>query len=81
MELTMTNNFVFCELNENEMMMVDGGSWGDAALAFGGIIAISWAPVVALAVPGAGIPIAIAMAAGGIGAIDIVNGGTTIIDY
>lgn len=26
MELTMTNNFGFCELNENEMMMVDGGS-------------------------------------------------------
>lgn len=25
MELTMTNNFGFCELNENEMMMVDGG--------------------------------------------------------
>ena len=30
MELTMTNNFGFCELNENEMMMVDGGRdyWG-----------------------------------------------------
>lgn len=26
MELTMTNNFGFCELNENEMMMVDGGA-------------------------------------------------------
>lgn len=25
MELTMTNNFGFCELDENEMMMVDGG--------------------------------------------------------
>lgn len=25
MELTMTNNFGFCELNENEMMAVDGG--------------------------------------------------------
>lgn len=25
MELTMTNNFGFCELNENEMMLVDGG--------------------------------------------------------
>ena len=25
MELTMTNNFGFCELNENEMMMVNGG--------------------------------------------------------
>lgn len=23
MELTMTNNFGFCELNENEMMMVE----------------------------------------------------------
>lgn len=25
MELTMINSFGFCELNENEMMMVDGG--------------------------------------------------------
>ena len=25
MELTMTNNFGFCELNDQEMMMVDGG--------------------------------------------------------
>ena len=25
MELTMTNSFGFCELNENEMMIVDGG--------------------------------------------------------
>ena len=34
MELTMTNSFGFFELNENEMMMVDGGSaldWGMAA--------------------------------------------------
>ena len=71
----------FCELNENEMMVVDGGSWGDAACAFGGIMAIAWAPVVALAVPGAGVPIAAAMVAGGIGAIDVAVGGTTIIDY
>lgn len=30
MEFTMTNNFGFCELNENEMMTVDGGRdyWG-----------------------------------------------------
>ena len=27
MELTMTNSFGFCELNEQEMMMVDGGAW------------------------------------------------------
>ena len=26
MELTMTNSFGFCELNENEMMVVDGGA-------------------------------------------------------
>ena len=25
MELTMTNGFGFCELNENEMMLIDGG--------------------------------------------------------
>ena len=32
MELTMTNNFGFCELNENEMMTVDGGGfWGAIA--------------------------------------------------
>ena len=29
MELTMTNSFGFCELNENELMMVDGGGWND----------------------------------------------------
>lgn len=33
MELTMTNNFGFCELNENEMMMIDGGSVLDWAMA------------------------------------------------
>ncbi len=71
----------FCALNENEMMMVDGGSLGDAMWALGGIMAISWAPVVALAAPGAGIPIAVAMVAGGIGAIDVATGGTTIIEY
>ncbi len=26
MELTMTNNFGFCELNEDEMALVDGGA-------------------------------------------------------
>ncbi|MGN0606783.1 MAG: class IIb bacteriocin, lactobin A/cerein 7B family [Oscillospiraceae bacterium] len=33
MDLTMTNNFGFCELNEQEMMMVDGGvdGWGIAS--------------------------------------------------
>ncbi len=34
MELTMTNGFGFCELNENEMMMVDGG-WDGAMWAKG----------------------------------------------
>ena len=78
MEKIMTNGF--CELNEQEMMEVEGGNFGDAMLAFGGVMAISWAPVVALAVPG-GIPIAVAMVAGGIGAIDVAGGGTTIIEY
>lgn len=38
MELTMTNNFGFCELNENEMMMVDGGGLAEGFMtAVGGI--------------------------------------------
>lgn len=35
MELTMTNNFGFCELNENEMMMVDGGGFFGALVGTG----------------------------------------------
>lgn len=36
MELTMTNNFGFCELNENEMIMVDGGvTVGNAVIVVG----------------------------------------------
>ncbi len=36
MELTMTNNFGFCELNENEMMMVDGGGIAEGLMTFAG---------------------------------------------
>lgn len=49
MELTMTNNFGFCELNENEMLMVDGGTdWGwigsGLAVVGAGCFAIMCAP-------------------------------------
>ncbi len=38
MELTMTNSFGFCELNEQEMMMVDGGiSWNDVGITVSGV--------------------------------------------
>ena len=60
MELTVTDNFSFCELNENEMMMVDGGNMGTAMAAFGGAIAIAWFPVLACACP----PAAVVVAAG-----------------
>lgn len=35
MELTMINSFGFCELNEQEMMMVDGGESGASAASKG----------------------------------------------
>ncbi len=46
MELTMTNNFGFCELNENEMMIVDGGgvwqtAWNVTKEVFKGVAIIS----------------------------------------
>ena len=43
MELTMTNNFGFCELNEKEMMMVDGGivPWLVVAVAVGGAMLLT----------------------------------------
>ncbi|MCD7730094.1 MAG: hypothetical protein LUI05_01180 [Oscillospiraceae bacterium] len=36
MELTMTNSFGFCELNEQEMMMVDGGGIAEGVITFAG---------------------------------------------
>lgn len=50
MELTMTNNFGFCELNENEMMVVDGGGMAEAGYAFLGVIMVGIAPAVGVTV-------------------------------
>ena len=49
MELTMTNSFGFCELNEQEMMAVDGGvNWGNVVCGIG--IAIAGTALVCIAV-------------------------------
>ncbi len=50
MELTMTNSFGFCELNENEMMMVDGGATvGEAIVGTAGVVSlVGVAPTAAL---------------------------------
>lgn len=56
MELTMTNNFGFCELNENEMMMVDGGlSVGQCVGLTVAIAACAWAAPIGFAVVSAGL--------------------------
>lgn len=70
MELTMTNSLGFCELNEQEMMMVDGGNMGTAMGVFVGVLAISWSPVVAFVCP----PAAVGMALGGAGIIGKATG-------
>lgn len=63
MENIMTNGF--CELNENEMMMVDGGATiGEAIVGAAGVVTVfGVTPVVAtIALCGAAAPVAIANA-------------------
>lgn len=56
MELTMTNSFGFCELNENEMMMIDGGSKeaAQAIMIIGGAVLLGVGAPIIGAVAGAG---------------------------
>lgn len=65
MELTMTNSFGFCELNEQEMMMVDGGIsvWAGIGLTVA-IVGCAWAAPIGLAVGVAAIEAGAAVAAG-----------------
>ncbi len=70
MENIMTNNFGFYELNENEMMAVEGGGVGTAMGVFVGVLAIAWSPVVACVCP----PAAVGMALGGAGIIGKATG-------
>ena len=43
MELTMTNSFGFCELNDQEMLMVDGGGMLEWASVVGGAYSLAYA--------------------------------------
>ncbi len=69
MELTMTNSFGFCELNEQEMMMVDGGGpvtfFSGVAIVAGTVLAVAMAPVSVPIVSVAGAAACVAGFAGG----------------
>lgn len=82
MELTMTNSFGFCELNEQEMMMVDGGVNGKAvgAIAFGAVVGIATiAGVIAVApiaaTTGVGMGIGCLLASGSFISSGCISGG------
>lgn len=66
MELVLKQGF--CELEQEEMFLVDGGDGKQAAAVFVGTVCVAWAPVAAF-VPGIGLPLAGAMALGGAGLI------------
>lgn len=84
MELTMTNSFGFCELNENEMMMVDGGSAVGIASATFGIIAIGHAPLIGILAGMAcmtpGVNVAVAVVAGVSAASMAIGTGLICVD-
>lgn len=64
MELAMNNGF--CEMNQLEMMQLDGGATvGQAVAATLGIAAICWATPVAIVVGSAGLGIGMAVAGAG----------------
>lgn len=84
MELTMTNSFGFCELNEQEMMMVDGGGMSQTLAAFGGIICMGFTPVIGIAagIGGSvvGTPL-VGICAGITAASTMVAAGSAMLDY
>lgn len=69
MELTMTNNFGFCELNENEMLEVEGGGpvtfFSGVAIVAGTVLAVALAPVSVPIIGAAGAAACVAGFAGG----------------
>lgn len=60
MKLTITNSFGFCELNEQEMMMVDGvATVADAIVGTVSAVCITWAVPIACINPLAGLGVAL----------------------
>lgn len=80
----MTNSFGFCELNKNEMMMVDGGGWSQALAAFGGAICFGLAPVVGVVagIGGSVVGTPVVGVCTGIGAaFGMIVAGSSMLDY
>ena len=66
----MVLNNGFCEMSQDEMRIVDGGGFWEAAGVFVGTVAVAWSPVVAFVCP----PAAGGMALGGLGLIGKATG-------
>ncbi|WP_410495645.1 hypothetical protein QTL86_17775 [Cellulosilyticum sp. ST5] len=69
---------MFSNLSTQELEMIDGGGWLEAGLAFGGIVAIAAAPIVAVAVTGTA---AVTVACVGAAAVISACGDRDIISY
>lgn len=82
MEFTMTNNFGFCDLNESEMMLVDGGGTVANAIICGACAVAAGALGLAIAGPvGAAVAAKIGGVAGSVVCAGINIGVSCITGY